>query len=188
MISLVYGKVTGVKPPRVSVKLTGIEGDAELECMTLQLGGQSSGQRQWIAPLKDDVVAVLFDDEKPENSLILGGVYSDTQEVPPGDGVAIQTKSVQINASGDIVVQGNTVKAGKNMNDLHEAARSDLVNGELKDIKSALDTIVSQFNSHTHVSTVVGNPTSPPSESTPPITMVNTYVAGTSACDSVFIN
>lgn len=188
MISLVYGKVTNVKPPRVSVKLTGIDGDAELECMLLQLGGQSDDQRQWIAPLSDDTVAVLYDSERPDASLILGSVYSDKQEVPHGDGVAIQTKDVQIKASGDVTVQAKTVKAGKNMNDLHEAARSDLVNGELADIKSALDTIVSQFNSHTHLSTAVESPTSTPSESTPPIEMINTYVAGTSACDSVLIN
>lgn len=188
MINLVYGKVKGIKPPRVTVQLTGIEGDAELECMLLQPGGQSSGQRQWIAPLKDDVVAVLFDDEKPENSLILGGVYSDKQGVPTGDGVAIQTKDVQIKASGDIVAQGKTVKAGKNMNMLFAASRSDIVDAELLNVKSALDTIVTMFNSHTHVSSAVGSPTSTPSQSTPPTTMINTYDPGNTGCDSVFIN
>lgn len=188
MINLVYGKVKGIKPPRVTVQLTGIEGDAELECMLLQPGGQSDDQRQWTAPLDGDIVAVLYDSERPEVSLILGGVYSDTQEVPSGDGVSIQTKNIEVKASGDVIVRAKTVKVGKNMNSLHEAARSDLVNGELKNIKSALDTIVSQFNSHTHLSTAVGTPTSAPASSIPPTTMGNTYVAGTSACDSVFIN
>lgn len=188
MINLVYGKVKGIKPPRVTVQLTGIEGDAELECMLLQPGGQSDDQRQWTAPLEGDIVAVLYDSERPEVSLILGGVYSDTQEVPQGDGVAIQTKNVQIKASGDIIAQGKTVKAGKNMNMLFAASRSDIVDAELLNVKSALDTIVTMFNSHTHLSTAVGSPTSTPSESTPPTTMINTYDPGNTGCDSVFIN
>lgn len=181
MISLVYGKVTGIKPPRVNVKLTGIEGDAEIECMLLQLGGQSSGQRQWIAPLKDDVVAVLFDDEKPENSLILGGVYSDKQGVPTGDGIAVQTKTVHVEASGDIEARAQHVRAGKNLNGVEKASRADLVKFELDDIKSALDTIVRAFNTHTHG--VSGTTTSGPASQT-----LNTYIVGDTGCNTVFID
>lgn len=181
MISLVYGKVTGIKPPRVSVKLTGIESDAELECMTLQLGGQSSGQRQWIAPLKDDVVAVLFDDEKPENSLILGGVYSDSQSVPDGNGVAIQTENIRIEASGDVEAIGAHVRAGKNLNGAKKASRADLVKLELDDIRSALDTIVNAFNSHKHA--VSGTATGIPAATT-----INTYIVGDTGCNTVFID
>ena len=176
MISLVYGKVTGIKPPRVSVKLTGIEGDAELECMTLQLGGQSSGQRQWIAPLKDDVVAVLFDDEKPENSLILGGVYSDKQGVPTGDGIAVQTKTVHVEASGDIEAQAQRVKLGKDLSLVQKVARADHVNSELSGIQSALDDIVTAFNEHVHTSS--GAPPTP--------TTINPYIAGDTDAESVF--
>lgn len=175
MISLVYGKVTGIKPPRVSVKLTGIEGDAELECMTLQLGGQSSGQRQWIAPLKDDVVAVLFDDEKPENSLILGGVYSDKQGVPTGDGIAVQTKTVHVEAS-DIEAQAQHVKLGKDLSLVQKVARADHVNSELSEIQSALDDIVTAFNTHVHAS----------SGATPTPTTINSYIAGNTDARSVF--
>lgn len=176
MISLVYGKVTGIKPPRVSVKLTGIEGDAELECMTLQLGGQSSGQRQWIAPLKDDVVAVLFDDEKPENSLILGGVYSDKQGVPTGDGIAVQTKTVHVEASGDIEAQAQRVKLGKDLSLVQKVARADHVNSELSEIQSALEQIVTAFNTHVHAS----------SGATPTPTTFNSYIAGNTDARSVF--
>lgn len=176
MINLVYGKVTGIKPPRVSVKLTGIEGDAELECMTLQLGGQSSGQRQWIAPLKDDVVAVLFDDEKPENSLILGGVYSDNQGVPTGDGVAVQTKAVHVEASGDIEAQAPHVKLGKDLSLSKKVARADHVNSELGDIQIALDDLVTAFNTHVHAS--AGAPPTP--------TIINPYIAGDTSARSVF--
>lgn len=176
MISLVYGKVTGIKPPRVSVKLTGIDGDAELECMTLQLGGQSSGQRQWIAPLKDDVVAVLFDDEKPENSLILGGVYSDKQGVPTGDGIAVQTKTVHVEASGNIEAQAQNVKLGKDLSLVQKVARADHVNSELSAIQSALDDIVTAFNTHVHAS----------SGATPTPTTINSYIAGNTDARSVF--
>ena len=176
MISLVYGKVTGIKPPRVSVKLTGIEGDAELECMTLQLGGQSSGQRQWIAPLKDDIVAVLFDDEKPENSLILGGVYSDKQGVPTGDGIAVQTKTVHVEASGDIEAQAQHVKLGSDLSLVQKVARADHVDSELSKIQSALDDIVTAFNEHVHES--IGDPPTP--------TTINPYIAGDTDAESVF--
>lgn len=210
MINLVYGKVKGTNPPRVTVQLTGIEGDSELECMLLQLGGQSNGQRQWTAPLEGDIVAVLYDSERPEVSLILGGVYSDTQEVPQGDGVAIQTKNVDIDANSDINVKSKNlyadvnkdiftdsksvyisassvfsvhseVKLGKNINVLQKAAKAGSVNDELLAIKSALDALVASYNSHVHTTTT-------PLTSTPTSTAVNTYINGDVSCASVSIN
>ena len=182
-MNLVYGKVTKIEPPRVSVRLFGIEDDCELSCLVLQLGGQSEKQRQWIAPLQDDVVAVLFDAEKPENSLILGGVYPDGASVPEGPGIAIQADGGKIDMSGDLTVKANAIRAGKDHNNLHKAARSDRVDSELTDIMMALDNIVSAFNKHMHTCAAVG------SNSTVPTTkMFNTYNAGTSECDSVAIN
>lgn len=178
MINLVYGKVKGIKPPRVTVQLTGIEGDAELECMLLQPGGQSDNQRQWTAPLEGDIVAVLYDSERPEVSLILGGVYSDSQNVPSGDGIAVQTKTVHVEASGDIEAQAPHVKLGKDLSKVKKAARADHVNSELGDIQSALDDIVTAFNTHTHAS--VGAPPTP--------TTINPYIAGSTDASSVFID
>lgn len=177
-MNLVYGKVTKIDPPRVSVRLFGIEDDCELSCLVLQLGGQSEKQRQWIAPLQDDVVAVLFDAEKPENSLILGGVYGDSQSVPNGDGIAIQTNGMHIEASADVEVKAVHVKAGKDLSAVKKAARADHVNSELGDIQSALDDIVTAFNTHTHASS--GSPPSP--------TTTNPYIAGDTDARSVFID
>lgn len=180
---LIYGKVTDIAPPRVSVKITGIEDDAVLSCMVLQLGGQTENIRIWIAPRVGDIVAVLYDPNLPENSLILGGVYPDGASVPEGSGIAIQADGGKIDMSGDLTVKANAIRAGKDHNNLHKAARSDRVDSELTDIMMALDNIVSAFNTHMHTCAAVG------SNSTVPTTkMFNTYNAGTSECDSVAIN
>lgn len=178
---LVYGKVTDINAPRVSVRLIGIEDDTKLSCLVLQAGGQTEKSRIWITPRKDDIVAVLFDENRPENSLILGGVYSDSQSVPEGNGVAIQTENVRIEASGDIEAIGAHVRAGKNLNDIAKASRADYVKYELDDIKSALDTIVNAFNSHTHG--VSGTETT-----TPVYPTLNRYIVGDTGCNTVFIN
>lgn len=180
-MNLVYGKVTDINAPRVSVRLIGIEDDTKLSCLVLQAGGQTEKSRIWIAPRKDDIVAVLFDENRPENSLILGGVYSDSQSVPNGNGVAIQTENVRIEASGDIEASGAHVRAGKNLNGVEKASRADLVKLELDDIKSALDTIVNAFNAHKHG--VSGTATTMPDSPA-----MNTYIVGDTGCNTVFID
>ena len=89
---------------------------------------------------------------------------------------AVQTKTVHAEASGDIEAQAQHVKLGKDLSLVQKVARADHVNSELSEIQSALDDIVTAFNTHVHAS----------SGATPTPTTINSYIAGNTDARSVF--
>ena len=164
MISLVYGIMKSAENGRASVSLPGYEGDAVVDAV-LMLPGGGHDVKTWIAPVAGDQVAVLVDDERPEDSLVLGGVYTDSQSAPKsGARVAIQAPEVWL---------------GADVSKAQKAARDDRVQKQLSDIKSALDKLVAAYNAHTHP---LPDGTSGTTAST-----ANGYTVGATAADSVWV-
>jgi hypothetical protein len=83
---------------------------------------------------------------------------------------------VHVEASGDIEAQAQHVKLGSDLSLAKKVARADHVNSELSEIQSALNDIVTAFNTHVHES--VGD--------TPTPTTINSYIAGDTDAESVF--
>lgn len=164
MISLVYGILKSAENGRASVSLPGYEDDAVVDAV-LMLPGGGQDVKTWIAPVAGDQVAVLVDDERPEDSLVLGGVYTDSQTAPKnGSRVAIQAPDVWL---------------GADVSQAKKAARDDRVQSQLSAIKSALDDLVAAYNSHTHpIPDGVSGTTKP---------TVNGYSVGATAADSVWV-
>lgn len=164
MISLVYGILKSAENGRAAVSLPGYEGDAVFDAVLMLPGGGQS-VKTWIAPVAGDQVAVLVDDERPEDSLVLGGVYTDVQSAPmDGARVAIQAPEVWL---------------GADVSQAKKAARDDRVQTELSAIKSALDSLVAAYNSHTHAT--------PAGASGTPTPATNDYTVGATAADSVWL-
>lgn len=164
MISLVYGILKSAENGRAAVSLPGYEGDAVVDAV-LMLPGGGQDVKTWIAPVAGDQVAVLVDDERPEDSLVLGGVYTDSQKAPKsGARVAIQAPEVWIGADVSLA---------------KKAARDDRVQSQLSAIKSALDSLVATYNAHTH--------TTPEGTSGTPTPATNGYSVGATAADSVWV-
>lgn len=164
MISLVYGILKSAENGRAAVSLPGYEGDAVVDAV-LMLPGGGHKVKTWIAPVAGDQVAVLVDDERPEDSLVLGGVYTDAQSAPKdGARVAIQAPEVWL---------------GVDVSQAKKAARDDLVQKELSAIKSALDSLVAAYNAHTHPI--------PDGVSGTTTATANAYAVGATAADSVWI-
>lgn len=160
-----FGEIVSVKAGVATVKLSGYEADAAIDVVLLQPGGGSS-VKAWIPPVAGDVVAVLVDAERVEDSVVLGGVYTDRQTPPKsGDVIALQAKYVYV---------------GDSMEGIQKASRDDRVQTELKKIKSELDSLVSAYNLHTH--TIPDGSTAVPSS-----THTQGYSVGGTAADSVYI-
>lgn len=165
MISLVYAELKSAKDGRATVSLPGYDAEA-LADVVLMLPGGGGAVKTWIAPSPGDLVAVLLDEERPQDSLVLGGVYTDERHAPKdGDRVAIQAPEVWL---------------GKSVSDAKKAARDDRVQSQLSAIKSALDSLVTVFNAHAHPT-----PAGPSSAPVSPAT--NTYSVGATAADSVWV-
>lgn len=146
MISIQYGKITAVKPPRASVELYGFGDDAVLEnALVLSPAGQSENSSVHFPISGGDVVAVLFDADYPQNSLILGGVYGNGDTLPgEGDEFTLRASAA--------VIHANSVKIGANLSAIatSPASRSDLVAQNLAAIQASVTAIVTAFNVHTH--------------------------------------
>lgn len=160
-----YGEIVRVNAGVATVKLSGYDADAAVDVVLLQQGGGSS-VKSWIPPAAGDIVAVLVDGERPEDSVVLGGVYTD-QQTPPksGDVIALQAKYVYI---------------GSGMEGVQKASRDDHVQAELSKIKSELDALTSAYNNHTHV--IPDGTTASPS-----VPHTQGYSVGSTASDSVYI-
>lgn len=148
MITLEFGKVVAVKPPRVDVSLQSYNGEYTISnALVLTCGGQSTaGTASWFNFSAGDVVACLVDDERPENALVIGGIYGDSQNVPTGSGVGIET-------SGEICLKANKVFAGQKVSigeEAVKASRDPLVQSELTKIKNVLNGLIANYNSHIH--------------------------------------
>lgn len=116
--------------------LTGYEGEAVIEAILLMPCGVA-GPQVWLPPSVGDVVAVLYDAERPENSVVVGVVYPDGKN-PPKTG------------SNEIALQAGKVFIGDDVSQTKACPRDDHVQDELKAIKSELDALTAGYNAHTH--------------------------------------
>lgn len=133
-MNIVYGKCERISAPRATVRIPGFSGDAVFECLLMQ--PCVSGPLAWVPPAVGDVVVIALDEERLENSVVLGSVYPDAKNPPKGgqDQAAFGFSEVYL---------GNPTPDTK-------LSRDDKVQAELKSIKSELDAIKSAFSSHTH--------------------------------------
>ena len=165
MLELQYGEVRRVIGSEVAVSLPGYARDVEVVVKLLQPAGSSSVQT-WIPPQAGDCVAVLVDTERPECAVLLGGVYTDRR--PPV-------------ASGAVIaLQAPSVRLGSDVSSAGKVPRDDHVQAELAAIKSALDSLVSQLNEHTH-------PIPDGATAIPEVPMSHGYAVGSTASDSVYV-
>lgn len=133
-MNIVYGKCERISAPRATVRIPGFSGDAVFECLLMQ--PCVSGPSAWVPPAAGDVVVIALDEERLENSVVLGSVYPDAKNPPKGgqDQAAFEFSEVYL---------GNPTPDTK-------LSRDDKVQAELKSIKSELDAIKSAFSAHTH--------------------------------------
>ena len=136
-----FGRVKGFSGARVTVALTGFDGDGVVEALLLQPCGVASPS-VWMPPVVGDVVAVAFDDERPEDSLVLGVVYPDGK-TPPKTG------------SGEIALQAGRVFIGDDVNATKACPRDDRLQSQLSAIKNELDAIARDYAAHTHTVALV---------------------------------
>lgn len=201
MITLEFGTIEAVKPPRVDVRLLSYNGESTIKnALVLSCGGQSTaGTASWVNFAPGDVVACLVDDERPENALILGGVYGDAQTVPDGAGVGVSS-------AGDVKIKALSVWLGQSVAapSAVKTCRDPLVQSELEKIKAVLNGLISSYNLHTHsimvmnpgdsaaivASATSGSPAPLTSCSTIPTTSSQgaTYDPGDTASNSVYVD
>lgn len=135
-MNIQFGKVKKVDGARVVVAITGAGGACSVEALLVQPCGVS-GPAVWLAPSVGDVVAVAFNAERPEDSVVLGVVYPDGK-TPPKTG------------ADEVAIQAGKVFIGDDVNGTKPCPRDDHVQDELSKIKSELDAIKSAFSAHTH--------------------------------------
>lgn len=173
-----FGRVKKFDAGRVTVALTGLDSDATIEALWLQ-PGSLKGPSVWLPPAVDDLVVVAYDDERPENSVVLGVVYPDGKN-PPKTG------------ADEIAIQAGKVYIGDDVSKTKACPRDDRVQDQLKAIKSELDSFVSAYNAHVHTVPVLTvhletlpNPTAGPGTTAATTSRTQTYSVGSTASDSV---
>ena len=176
MIMIKFAKVRKIKGCRVMLALTGYEGEAVIEAILLMPCGVA-GPQVWLPPSVGDVVAVLYDAERPENSVVVGAVYPDGKN-PPKTG------------ADEIALQAGKVFIGDDVSETKPCPRDDHVQDELKAIKSELDAFVSAYNSHVHTVpaltvTMTPSPVAGPGTTAATTSRTQTYSVGQTASDSV---
>lgn len=163
---LIFGRVKSQSKGRISVILPGFLKDVTVDALAL-VGGQD-GVQTWASFNTGDLVAVLMDEEHPENAVVLGGVWTDS-------GVPASAEK------GEVAVRASKVSAFKSTPaSLSSATRDDRLQQELAHIKGALDALVNAFNTHLHSSPAGAT-------SAPTIPATNQYTVGKTASDVVFI-
>lgn len=180
-MNIQFGKVKSIAGARVVVSITGAGGACSVEALLVQPCGVS-GPAVWLAPSVGDVVAVAFNAERPEDSVVLGVVYPDGK-TPPKTG------------ADEIAIQAGKVFIGDDVNATKPCPRDDHVQDELSKIKSELDAIKSAFSAHTHtvpaltVAGAVPAGTAPvvagPGSTGPAPVYAQGYTVGATASDSV---
>lgn len=178
MIMIKFAKVRKITGCRTMLALTGYEGEAVIEAILLTPCGVA-GPQAWLPPSVGDVVAVLYDAERPENSVVVGAVYPDGKN-PPKTG------------ADEIALQAEKVFIGDNVSATKPCPRDDRLQNQLKAIKSELDSFVSAYNSHVHTVPVLTvhlettpNPTAGPGTTAATTSRAQTYSVGSTASDSV---
>lgn len=176
MISIKFAKVRKITGCRIMLALTGYDGEAVIEAILLMPCGVA-GPQVWLPPSVGDVVAVLYDAERPENSVVVGAVYQDGKN-PPKTG------------ADEIALQAGKVFIGDDVSETKPCPRDDHVQDELKAIKSELDAFVSAYNSHVHTVpaltvTMTPSPVAGPGTTAATTSRTQTYSVGQTASDSV---
>lgn len=136
-----FGRVKRFDGARVIVALTGFDGEGTIEALLLQPCGVASPS-VWFPPSAGDVVVVAYDDERPENSVVLGVTYPDGK-TPPRTGAS------------EIALQAEKVYIGDNVKQAKACPRDDRLQTQLKAIKSELDSFAQAFSSHNHTVSLV---------------------------------
>ena len=129
-----FGKCKSINGARVRVTLVGYSGEASVDCLLMQ--PCATGSAVWLPPAVGDVVVVWFDEDRPEDSVVLGSVYPDGINTPK-DGPK------QAAVAFDEVYLGNPTPGTK-------CPRDDKLQAQLSAIKSELDSFVAAYNAHTH--------------------------------------
>lgn len=184
-MNLKFGTIKSVDGGRCAVELPGFNGEAAglASALLLQPCGQGNTQT-WMPPCAGDTVAVLFDEERPEDSLVVGGVYGDSQKPVIGK-------------NNEAAFKAQKVTIGNDTGDVSQAVRDDLLQSQLSDIKAALDALKTAFESHVHTLSAV-----PVTTGTPPVPVgvangatlatttpvSRTYTVGDTHSKSVYIN
>lgn len=159
-----FGKCAAVNGPRIGVTIPGFSGDAGFECLLLQ--PCALGPSVWMPPAVGDVVVIALDEERLENSVVLGVVYPDGK-MPP------KTGQNQAAVAFDEVYLGNPTPDTK-------SPRDDRLQSQLSAIKSALDALVLTYNGHTH-EVAEGVAAATENQQT------NSYSVGDTASDCVYV-
>lgn len=131
-----FGKVTALNGPRVDVRLTGYDADAEIPALLMQPCGVG-GPSVWLPPSVGDTVVVAYDETRPENSVVLGCIYPDGAN-PPKTGAS------------EAAIEAGTVYLGSNLTLAQKCPRDDRLQMQLVAIKAELDAFVATYNAHTH--------------------------------------
>lgn len=163
---LLYGTIANTNGGRATVRLAGYDDEGSISAVLLQPAGGST-VKSWLPPQPGDVVAVLFDDERPEDSAVIGGAYTDNQ-TPPKSGAVI-------------ALQAREVYLGSSMDGIQKAARDDHVQVELDALKAQFDAVYAAFKAVQTALAAVGIMPAAPDIYT------NTYAPGATASDSVYV-
>lgn len=177
---ILYGEIISVEGSRARVSLPGFDADVALDAILLQPSAGSHGVRTWLPPSAGTAVAVAYDEERPEDSAVLGAVYVDGQTPPK---------------SGDVAaVEASEVYLGASMDGIQKAPRDDRVQAQLSAIKSELDALTAAFNAHVHTVPALAVTTTPAGQVAGPGTTAaivephaQGYSVGDTASDSVFV-
>ena len=166
MTSIKFAKVRKITGCRIMLALTGYDGEAVIEAILLMPCGVA-GPQVWLPPSVGDVVAVLYDAERPENSVVVGAVYPDGKN-PPKTG------------ADEIALQAGKVFIGDDVSATSPCPRDDRLQSQLNEIKDELDAFASAYSSHTHLCAAPGS-----ASASPAAPHSNSYTVGQTASDSV---
>lgn len=145
---------------------------------TARLGAAyaGSGWGLYAPPMVDDEVLVSAPSGDPALGLVITSRLWSPADVPPADAATHpedvlltvrpdKSLRIRVQGGGNVVLAVDTGKVFLGSESDTEA----VAKGE--SLKSYLDGIVAQLNSHTHVPTAFGTPTGPMTASTPPVTL-----------------
>lgn len=160
--------------------------------------GAGNKARAWWMPALNDQVLVCFLPYAPDFGFVLGSFYAPSDSMPTssatdfsitfdnGDYLAYKASQRTFEAKvkqTHVKVSDGLVEAG-NGSEKYVALAPD-VKTQLDAIKLQFDAIATAFNAHTHICNAPTLPSGNPTASTPPTTIVNSYVVGNVAASHV---
>lgn len=134
-MTIQFGKCKSISGARARVTLTGFSSDASIDCLIMQ--PCAHGPSVWLPPAVGDIVVISVNEERLEDSIVLGVIYTD-KENPPKTG------------NNQAAMKYTEVYIGDPVPDT-KASRDDKIQKQLNGIKSELDALTASFNSHVHI-------------------------------------